>query len=161
MFNFMLLFSFPFLLNWIGMKGYWILICKYPKRGRRKEATARLLFGSLKLKCVQGGIFIFLQHFNGLFIGKGSCSGLLDIFGFEILAWRRKSSFILVPLLASATYCHCLVQHANTQWSDCDFVGARARGCCWLSLYTLVAGGFGAGGKGKGTNLDGLKYHGT
>ena len=40
----------------------------------------------------------FYNILNGLFIGKGSCSGVLDIFGFEILAWRRKVCFILVQL---------------------------------------------------------------
>ena len=51
------------------------------------EATDRLLLGGLKLRCVdREASSSFYNILNGLFIGKGSCSGVLDIFGFEILA---------------------------------------------------------------------------
>ena len=126
------------------------------------EATDILILRGLKLTCEdREASSSFYNILNGLFIGKGSCSGVLDIFGFEILAWRRKSSINLVPLLPSATYCHCLIQHGNTQWCDCHFVGARLRVCCWLSLYTQYSSGggvgWGLGGRVKDTNLDGLK----
>ena len=47
------------------------------------EATDILILGGLKLRCEDREVYNIL---NGLFIGKGSCSGVLDIFGFEILA---------------------------------------------------------------------------
>ena len=46
------------------------------------EATDILILGGLKLRCEDREVYNIL---NGLFIGKGS-SGVLDIFGFEILA---------------------------------------------------------------------------
>ena len=51
------------------------------------EVTARLLLGSLKLRSVyREASSSFYNILMVFFIGKGSCLGLLDNFGFEILA---------------------------------------------------------------------------
>ena len=51
------------------------------------EATDILILRGLKLTCEdREASSSFYNILNGFFIGKGSCSGVLDIFGFEILA---------------------------------------------------------------------------